>query len=188
MASGKSSWSIWACWSRGAGDIAAHSARPVLDGEGGGVVGDRSAQNGDITGGRRGGLEGIGGVGQDQVHIFGDEAVHDGAAVGVLAAGVLLLEGDRVAQRLGDRVLEALGGGVQRVVGHLLADADHIGLFTAGAVAAGLIGRAAGAARQRRRHGGRGEQRGQLDRMFHVHFILSSWGGSLPLRCFNAFW
>ena len=113
----------------GAGDIAPHGARPVIQLQGGGVVGDRGAQDGDLPGGRGGRLEGIGGVGQDQVHPLGQKAVDDGAAVGVLAGGVLLPEAHSpLAQDVVERVLEALGGLDQRVVGRLLADAHHIAL------------------------------------------------------------
>ena len=74
-------------------------------------------------------LERIGGVGQHQIHIFRHKAVHDGGAVVVLAAGVLLVKLHPIlAEGLHQSRLEAPGGCVQRVVGGELADTHQIGL------------------------------------------------------------
>ena len=151
----------------GAGDVAPHGAAPVLQLQGGGVVGDGGAQNGDVRGGGVGGLEGSGGVGQDQIHVLRQEAVDDGGAVGGVAGGVALLEGHAVlAQLLHQGVLEALGGGVQGGVLVLLADAH--GVLAPGGLALGAFGlgglgifrAGAGAGRQGQCHDRRQQQCG----------------------------
>lgn len=67
--------------------------------------------------------------------------VADGGAGGAVTGGVLLVEGDVVgAERVGDGVAEALGGRVERVVLHKLADADGVVLIL-GLVAVAAAGR-----------------------------------------------
>ena len=114
----------------GAGDVAAqYLVLCAVQAQGDAVVGDGGAQNGDVGGGGLGCLERIGGVGQHQVHIFRHKAVHDGGAVVVLAAGVLLVKLHPIlAEGLHQSRLEAPGGRVQRVVGGELADTHQIGL------------------------------------------------------------
>ena len=59
----------------GAGDVPARAARPLVDVQGGGIVGDGGANNGNRV--RSGGcsLQGCGGICQDQIHIAGHKAV-----------------------------------------------------------------------------------------------------------------
>ena len=123
----------------GAGHVGAHQAGKVADLQRHAVFGNRGAQHGDGAGGRGGRLQRRGGVGQNQIHVVGHKAVDDGGAGGALAGGVLLFKGDAVAQRLGQGVFKALGGGVKRHVGGQLANADHIGCFAGfrGVLAAG---------------------------------------------------
>ena len=113
----------------GAGDIEARRPTPAVDVQRGGVVGHGRAQNRDVAGGRHGGLQRGRGVGHDQVHAVGHEGVDDGRTGVGIAGGVLHVKADGVAQLLGQRVLEALGGGVQRLVLHQLADAHGVGLL-----------------------------------------------------------
>ena len=167
-----------ACSSRGA-----RSEVPVVDLQGGGVVGDGGAQDGDVRRGGVGRLKGSGGVGQDQIHVLRQKAVNDGGAVGGVAGGVALGEFHiGLAQFFHQRVLKALGGGVQRGMLILLTDADEIGLAIAGGFGGlgfrgaavgrgGALGIAAGAGAQGQDHGQRQEQRGQLEQAFHSEFL-----------------
>ena len=114
---------------RGTGDVVAHGAGPVRDVQRSGVVGNRGAEDGNVGGSLGSSLQRGGGVGQDQIDASGDKAADDGGAVGGIAGSVLLVKLDvALAQLLGQSVLEALGGGVQRLVLDQLADADGIDL------------------------------------------------------------
>ena len=148
----------------GAGDVAAHSAGEVIHVQRHAVSGDGGAQNGDIAGGGgRGGQRGSG-VGHDQIHAVRHEAVDDGGAVDGIAGGVLFHDLHLTGQRLVQRVDKALGGGIQRIVLHQLADADGIlGVVAAGAVSGGLLGvaaltAAAGQTQAQRQHKGENER------------------------------
>ena len=111
----------------GAGYVAANGAVPFGHIQRGGIVGDGGAQDGDLVGGGDGYLQGHGGVGQDQVHLFGDKAVDDGAAVGVFACGVLASEFHIFFTQCGDHsILKAVGCRVQGGVLCHLADTDQI--------------------------------------------------------------
>ena len=112
---------------RRAGDVAAHGARPVFDLQRGGVVRHGGAQHGHVGRGRSRRLQRRRRVREDQVHPLRQKAVDDRRAVGRVARGVALGEGHGVAQRVGQGVLKALRGGVQRVVLHQLADAHRVG-------------------------------------------------------------
>ncbi len=85
---------------------------------------------GDVRGAGLGGLEGRWCRWPcDQVHPGGDEPVDDGSGVGRLAGGVLRVKLHSAAgggDQLGELVLEALGGLIQRGVLHLLADAHGV--------------------------------------------------------------
>ena len=157
----------------GAGDVGAGGAGPVLHLQGGGIVGDGGAQDGDVRGAGLGGLEGGGAVGHDQVHPGGDEPVDDGSGVGGLAGGVVQLKLHAAAgggDQLGELVLEPLGGLVQGGVLHLLADAHGIaaggGGAVAGGVGGGVIGRIAPAGGQGQGHGA-GEEDGKEFLLVH---------------------
>ena len=113
----------------GARHVHAGGAAPIVDIQGGGVIGHAGAQNRDVARGSHGGLESGRGVGHDQVHAAGDKVVYDGGAGVGVAGGVLHVKGYFVAQFFLQRVLEALGGGVQRHVLHQLTDADAVGVF-----------------------------------------------------------
>ena len=153
------------------GDVRSGHAGPVVDIQGGAVVGDGGAQNGNGVGGRGGGLQGRSSVGHDQIHLLGDKLIADGAAVGAVAGGVLLDEGDLVAELFGDGVTEALGGGVKCHMLDKLADTDDIGavLGGSGAVGRGGGGRGASAGSQGEYHGKAQEQD---KRFFHFSFLL----------------
>src|SRR5699024_10965254 len=57
----------------------------------------------------------------------GNKAVDDGGAGVGIALGVLFVESDAIlTEGLHQSILEALGGGVQRLVGLLLTDTDGI--------------------------------------------------------------
>ena len=79
-----------------------------------------------------GGLEGRGRIREDQVDIRGREARADRAAGGDVVGGVLLFKNDLVTQRLGQRILEALRRGIERLVLHKLADTDGVDLAVIG--------------------------------------------------------
>ena len=158
----------------GAGDVGAGGAGPVVDAQCRAIVGDGSAQDRDVRRAGLGGLEGSRGVGQDQVHAGGHEAIDDGSAVGGLAGGVLHVKGDGAAVGLDQfrqLVLEALGGGVQRGVLHQLADAHGVGaggaiavcLAVSGGCVSGSVAAAGGQA-----HGHDTSQQGCKQFLFHV--------------------
>ena len=107
------------------------------------------------AGGGLGCLQGGGAVGHDQVYAGRDEAVADGGAGRGIVLGVLQVKSDGVAQLLGQRILEALGGGVQRLVLHQLADADGIALGRGGGAVCGRRGRCRRSGGGRSRRGGR---------------------------------
>ena len=121
----------------GAGDVAADSAVEVVNIKSNAVSGDGSAEDGNVARGGSGGGQRAGGVRHDEVNAVGNEAVDDGGAVDVVAGSVLVLEFDLAGQRLIQRVDEALGGSVECLVLHELADAD--GVLRAFAVGAALI-------------------------------------------------
>ena len=113
-----------------AGDVAADRAGEVVDAERNAVLRDGRAEDRDVLRGGGRSLQRAGRVGKDQIHAAGHEAVADGGAGGRVAGGVLLVEGDVLgAERVGDRVAEALGGRIERVVLHELADADGVVLI-----------------------------------------------------------
>ena len=71
-------------------------------------------------------LQSGGGVGHDQVHAGGNEAVGDGGAGSGVALCVLEVELHVVAELCGQSVLKALRCSVQSGVLHQLADADGV--------------------------------------------------------------
>ena len=165
--------------------LRAGGAGPVVDVQGGAVVGDGGAQNGNVGGGGGGSLQRGGGVGQDQIHIVGHEAVDDGGAVGGIAGGVLLIKGHLRRPAVSVRAsLKPWVAGVQSVVLHQLADADGVGLGGLG-ISSGSLGhgfrysgggsRGLGGGRSRT---GAGRQRGShhssqkhCKYFFHFHFL-----------------
>ena len=170
---------------RGAGNVVADRAGPATDIQRRGVVRDRGAQHRDVCGSLCSSLQRCGGIGQNQIHIIGNKAVHDGGAVGRVAGGVLLVKLDvALAQLLGQGVFEALRSGVQCLVLDKLADADVVDLSirSGGAVGGGFAagsggvsggccgirgsGRAAGG--QAHRQGGGHHER---DCFFHCIFL-----------------
>ena len=99
-----------------AGDVAADRAGEVVDAERNAVLRDSRAEDQDVLRGGGRGLQRADRVGGIR-SAAGHEAVADGGAGGAVTGGVLLVEGDGVgAERVGDRIAEALGGRVERVV------------------------------------------------------------------------
>ena len=124
-----------------------HGAGEVVDTQRHAVLGNRGTQNGDLCGGVIGRLQRRCGVGYDQVDLLRHEGVDDGGADVLVVGGVLHVNGHvLLAQLVLHRVDEALGSGVQCVVGHQLAHADGILLGAvgiAGVVRLGVVGLAA---------------------------------------------
>ena len=156
----------------GAGDVAAHGAGKVVNVQRYAIFGDGGPQDGNVRRRGHGRLQRSGGVGQNQVHISGHKGIDDsGAGVGI-TCGVLHIKGDRVAQLLGQRVNKALGGGIQGLVGHLLADAHRVGggALGGGAAVRGRGGAGAGgtaAGGQRQDHGAGSGHSGHFRQNIH---------------------
>ena len=123
----------------GAGDVAAHSAVEVVQIQRYAVGGDGRAQNRHLGGGGGRGGQRRGSVGHDEVHIGGQETIDDGGAVVALTGGILHVDLYIVAQRLLQRVHEALGSGVQSRVLRQLAHTHPVGGILG--VIAGVVGR-----------------------------------------------
>ena len=105
------------------GDIAAGHIVAVYHACGD-IVGNGSADDRDLGSGSSSRLQGSSGVGHDQIHLVVDELGSDGSAVGGLVLSILVVEFDAVfSQQVNERLLEALGRRIQRLMLQLLKDA-----------------------------------------------------------------
>ena len=113
----------------GTGDVGARLAVHTGQIQRHAVIRHRRAQHRDVARSALRRLQRAGGVGHDQIDVFGQEVIHNQRAVGRLASRIVFNKGHLIAQLFGQEIAEALGGRVQRRMGSQLANADGIGFF-----------------------------------------------------------
>ncbi len=118
----------------GAGNIQLSVALPIADIKRSAVVGNGSAENRDISSSADRRLQGRRSIGHNQVNTGRNEAVRNGSTGSRIAGGILLIKNNPIAQLFGQRIPEALGGGIQCGVLYQLNNAYRVGLlfFSAG--------------------------------------------------------
>ena len=128
------------CQVGGAGDVAANRTVKVTQIQCNTVLGNGSAQNGNVTGSGGSSLQCGGGVGHNQIHVVGDKLIDDGRTGVGIVLRILIVEFYHIrTQFVNNCLLKTCCCGIQCRVLYDLHNADFV--FCGGGILAGAGGK-----------------------------------------------